>query len=207
MVNKHESSLTEEKILRAANRVFRQKGMDGARMQDIADEAGINKALVHYYFRSKELLFEKVFRQNADSFFLDLNAILTSDKQLFEKIRLLCAAYMDMCSSNPLLPVFMITEVNKHNSSFFSRIFPEGKGKPDYMKFKLQIEKEVKSGNIKPVKPAILIMNILSLCLFPTMAKPMLQFTMGITDDGFGLIMKERKKYIPEMIIESIRKK
>ena len=207
MVNMVSSIISEKKILRAAHKVFRERGMDGARMQDISDEAGINKALLHYYFRSKELLFEKVFKENADSFFSDVNAVLTSDKDLFVKIRLLCETYMDMCQENPHLPVFIITEINKHGNSFINRIFPGGVGKPDFVSFKAQIDKEVKSGKIKPVHPAFLIMNILSLCLFPAMARPMMQFTMDINNTEFRQIMEDRRKRIPDMIIESIRKK
>jgi len=207
MVNTIGNTISEKKILRAAHKVFREKGMDGARMQDISDEAGINKALLHYYFGSKELLFEQVFRQNSDSFFSDVNAVLTSDQELFVKIRLLCDTYMDMCQKNPHLPVFIITEINKHGNSFIDKMFPGGVGKPDFISFKAQIDKEVKSGKIKPIKPALLIMNILSLCLFPTLARPMTQFTMDMNDKDFRQIMEERRKYIPEMIIESIRKK
>src|SRR6185437_7301913 len=86
MVKNKKEKTAEEKILDAAKKVFVTKGMAGARMQDIADEAGINKALLHYYFRSKEKLFEMIFAEAAEKLFPKINAIFESDVPLFEKI-------------------------------------------------------------------------------------------------------------------------
>ena len=85
---------TEEKILTAAKQVFLTRGMDGARMQDIADEAGINKALLHYYFRSKDQLFEKIFLEVAHAFLPRVLGILESESTLFEKIERFCNEYI-----------------------------------------------------------------------------------------------------------------
>ena len=84
--NKKKDSTTEEKILAAAKKIFVQKGMAGARMQDIADEAGINKALLHYYFRNKEKLFEVIFLAAAERLFPRINRIFEADMPLFERI-------------------------------------------------------------------------------------------------------------------------
>jgi AcrR family transcriptional regulator len=202
-----DTTQTEKKILKAANKIFRNKGMDGARMQDIADEAGINKALLHYYFRSKELLFERIFRDNAAAFFDSVNEILCADKDLFEKIELLCHNYIDLYTKNPNIPIFINGEINKKGSGFIKRIFSGGLLKPDYSIMKAQIEKEIKNGRIKNIKPELLFVNILSLCLFPLVAKPMMQITLGITEQEFQEMLEERKKLVPAMIIENITKK
>src|ERR1044072_5809634 len=104
---------TEEKIVTAAKKVFLAKGLAGARMQDIADEAGINKALVHYYFRNKEKLFEVIFTEAALKLFPKINIIFESDGTLFEKIRLFVAEYITVMSENPYLPMFVLNEINK----------------------------------------------------------------------------------------------
>src|SRR6478735_10691909 len=92
---------TEEKILNAAKKVFLTKGMDGARMQDIADKAGINKALLHYYFRSKDKLFERIFIEEAQKFMPRVTHIMLSEMTLFEKIEKFVGEYIDTLIQNP----------------------------------------------------------------------------------------------------------
>src|SRR6187402_2554521 len=104
MVNSQKHQGAQEKILAAARKVFTTKGMAGARMQDIADEAGINKALLHYYFRDKDKLFETIFMEEAQRFFPKINAIFQSDDPLFEKIEKFVNEYIDEMQENPYLP-------------------------------------------------------------------------------------------------------
>ena len=111
--SKEKETGTEEKILAAAKKVFVRKGMDGARMQDIADEAGINKALLHYYFRNKELLFEKIFADSAGRFIPKVKSILLSDADFYQKIEQFCAEYITMVMANPYMPVFVMSEMQK----------------------------------------------------------------------------------------------
>src|SRR3954462_1734201 len=92
---------TEERILSAAQKVFLAKGMDGARMQDIADEAGINKALLHYYFRSKDKLFEQIFLNVATAFLPKIFFILKGENTLFEKIEKFCDEYITQIIKTP----------------------------------------------------------------------------------------------------------
>src|SRR5436190_24232698 len=102
---------TEELIKNTAREVFMQKGLDGARMQDIADKAGINKALLHYYFRSKDKLFEMIFMEEARKFMPRVATIMLSELTLFEKIEKFVGQYIDTLSQNPLLPIFILNEI------------------------------------------------------------------------------------------------
>lgn len=207
MVNTSATTETETRILEAAARIFRTKGRDGAKMQDIADEAGINKALLHYYFRSKDKLFEQVFRDSAAIFFSRLNEILLADLELFTKIRRLCDAYITMTMENPFIPIFIIGEVNRNAENFITQMF-SGKGiKPEFKSLEKQIMEEMRSGRIIPIRAEELLMNILSLCIFPVIAKPLMQYNMKLSDKDFNRIMHERKKTIPAMIIDAIKKK
>src|ERR1700740_1781240 len=99
MVKKNQKA--EDKILAAARKVFISKGMAGARMQDIADEAGINKALLHYYFKNKEQLFENIFTMLTRGFWEQISSIFESDDPLYEKIRSFCSLYIDKVIANP----------------------------------------------------------------------------------------------------------
>src|SRR3954452_616752 len=109
---------TEEKILNAAKKVFLTKGMDGARMQDIADEAGINKALLHYYFRSKDKLFEQIFLKVTTSFLPKIFLILKGEDTLFEKIERFCEVYITQIIKTPYVPIFILNEINRQPKTF-----------------------------------------------------------------------------------------
>ncbi|HWJ26145.1 MAG TPA: TetR/AcrR family transcriptional regulator [Flavisolibacter sp.] len=194
---------TEEKILQAARKIFVDKGLEGARMQDIADEAGINKALLHYYFRSKEKLFETIFSRVASEFMPRMFDILESDQCLFKKIELFCFAYIEQETKTPYVPIFIIHEINRDPKALIKKVF--NKRKPPFKKVLIQIEEETKRGIIKPIDPIQLLLNIISLCIFPYLARPMIQTITGMKMDHFNEMMKERCTTVSKMIIDSIK--
>jgi TetR/AcrR family transcriptional regulator len=195
---------TEEKILAAAKKVFLTKGMDGARMQDIADEAGINKALLHYYFRSKDQLFEKIFLEVSSAFLPKVFAILESESTLFEKIERFCGEYISQVITTPYVPIFILNEINRQPQAFLKKVF--GTNRPPVEKLIPQIQKEIKAGILKPIDPLQLLMNTLSLCLFPFVVSPMIQLVTGMGTKEFNALMEKRKREVPKMIIDSIKK-
>jgi TetR/AcrR family transcriptional regulator len=204
MVNFKKEQNTEEKILAAAKKVFLKEGMAGARMQDIADEAGINKAMLHYYFRSKERLFEKIFAELAQHFFPRLIRIFESDESLFRKIELFVTEYIDQMRRTPYLPIFVLNEVNRQPETFIKKMM--GNRKPPVKKFIDDVQEEIKKGIIKPVNPLQLLLNIISLCVFPFVAKPMFQLVTNIDKAMFEKILEQRKSEVSKFIIDAIKK-
>lgn len=204
MKKREKDETTKEKILDAAKRIFVARGMAGARMQEIADEAGINKALLHYYFRNKEQLFETILMEVSTRFFPRLNQIFDSDLPLFEKIRSFCSSYIDNVMKNPYIPMFVLNEMNQNQEIFLKSLLKNNAPNPS--KLVIQIEEEVRNGNIIPVSPVQLLINMMSLCVFPFVSKPMLQLVIGLDDLQFRHVMELRKKEVPEFIINSIRK-
>ena len=142
MAKVQQDTTTEEKILAAARKVFIAKGMAGARMQDIADEAGINKALLHYYFRSKEKLFETIFKELSLQFLPRINSLFESELSLFEKIEIFCSEYISKMVENPFIPLFIVNEMNKQPEIFLKKMW--GGKKPVVAKLVQQIDEEVK---------------------------------------------------------------
>lgn len=195
---------TEERILSAARKVFVRDGMAGARMQDIADEAGINKALLHYYFKNKEKLFETIFKEATLEFLPRMNAIFESDVPLFEKIETFCTEYIAQVMKTPYIPIFLLSELNKQPDQFIKKMW--GKQSPKMHKMAEQVQREVQAGNIKPIHPMNLVLNMFGMCVFPFLAKPMLHFASGISNDQFYQLMELRKTEIPKFIIEAIKK-
>jgi len=196
-------SETEIAILNAAKAVFYKKGLAAARMQEIADEANINKAMLHYYYRNKQQLFEAVFLQAFGELAPLLNTILNSDKSVFDKIEDFVEGYISYVAENPYLPTFIIQEMNinpQFGHSFFSDHIT-----PDTAAFEAQIAKEIKRGIIKPIDPKQLLLNLISLTAFPFVGRGLVKGILNLDETAFQIQMEIRKKQIPDMIINSIK--
>jgi TetR/AcrR family transcriptional regulator len=201
---KNDDTTTEEKILAAAKQIFMESGLDGARMQDIADKAGINKALLHYYFRSKDKLFERIFMEEAQKFMPKVTSIMLSDMPLFEKIEKFVTEYIDTLTQNPLLPHFILSEINRNPKDMMKKIW--GNHRPPIEKVEEHVAKLIKKGEIKPIKGYELMVNMVSLCIFPFLARPMVQWVTKTNDEEFLPMMEQRKKTVVKFVIDSIKK-
>lgn len=195
---------TEQRILAAAKKIFMQHGMMGARMQDIADEAGINKAMLHYYFRSKEKLFEMIFQEAMGRLLPKVLAIFNSDESLFSKIERFCGEYIGTVIENPYIPLFVIYELNRDPKRLIELMWQNGK-KPALEKFALQIKDEVNNGSITAIEPLQLILNMMSLCIFPFVAKPMFRHLSGMSEEQYIQMLERRKTEVSKFIIASIK--
>jgi TetR/AcrR family transcriptional regulator len=195
---------TEERIVQAAEKVFIEKGMAGARMQQIADEAGINKALLHYYYRSKEKLFSIIFRSAVKAMVPNLIKSYQRGKGHFnDKIRKFVEAYLNIIEKNPHIPGFVIHELNNRPEDLIKML---SELNLDISFIISDIEAEIEKGNIKPIEPIHLLVNIVSLCIFPIVARPMITgiFFKGDKKDYKDFI-KSRKDHVADFIIESIK--
>lgn len=193
---------TEQRILDAARKVFIRKGMAGARMQEVAEEAGINKALLHYYFRDKQRLFEGVFKDSAQRQFGCIWDSLEKSEDLFQAIGDFVQAYLDRMIEDPLLPLFIANEVNRDPEGLADFI---DKGKAGRARFIHLVDQARERGHIIDIDPRELLVNIMALCAHPFIARPMLTHIHGISDEGFRRMILKRKKTVPEFIIRSIR--
>lgn len=196
---------TESKILDAAKNVFQSKGMDGARMQEIADDAGINKALLHYYYRSKQLLFEAVFKNAFSLLAPQLNAILNDDSSIEDKIKNFTNNYISFIIKHPYLPNFIFQELNR-NPEFISKI-QNNIGFPNIDKFKMQLDSEIEKGIVTPIKAEQLFINILALNIFPFVGKPLIMAITNTDTKAYNQLMEDRKTEVSTFIINSIKQK
>jgi TetR/AcrR family transcriptional regulator len=198
---------TEQKILEAAKNVFMRKGSAGARMQDIADEAGINKALLHYYFRSKEKLFEVIFREAAGKIMSGISKIFDEgEMDFFDQVRRFCNMYIQLGKDHPYLPIFVLHEMHTGDGKVFRNIMAAYKGKP-MKSIMYAIQKAVESKKINPVDPMQLILNMLSLCMFPVIARPMFLQVSGVSEEKFSALLESRSEEVSTFIINAIRYK
>lgn len=185
---------TEDKILIAASKVFTEKGFSGTRTRDIAEEAGINLALLNYYFRTKEKLFEQVMKVKIVLLFGQIIPIVTNEKtSLDEKIDLASVKYFEILSKNPNLPIFVLSEIQKKTSDVKS-ILPFEK-----VLNNAYLMKQIKER--KPdVNPFHFLLNFLSMTVFPFLGKPILQSFDLMNDEEFQKFVEERKTMVPMWI-------
>ena len=202
---------TEQKILDAARSVFIRQGTSGARMQEIAQEAGVNQALLHYYFRSKERLAQAVFQQMASRLFPALIQTLASDLSLDEKIDRLVAIYLDNLSKNPFLPGYLISELHHHPERIDQLLSLTGAGTPAQVmpailgRLGAQIDAAVAAGTMRPIAPQQFAVNIISLCIFPFAARPLISAVFAMDDDAFARFIDERKRELPTYIRNALK--
>ncbi|MFV0589873.1 MAG: TetR/AcrR family transcriptional regulator [Draconibacterium sp.] len=193
---------TEEKILNAAQKVFIEKGMDGARMQAIADEAGINKALLHYYFRTKEKLFNAIFQKVFSRILPNLMSMIRSGLPLEEKLGTFVEAYIDTLQKNPYVPTFILKEMNRNPDFLVSTIKSGGINPQEILDM---LEAEMDAGKIRRMDPREVMVNIISLSILPIAAKPLFTIIFFENDKkAYKDFVERRKKSVTEFILNSI---
>src|ERR1035437_4144243 len=195
---------TEHEILEAAKKVFIRKGLDGARMQEIADKAGINKALLHYYFRTKEKLFESIFSQVLQDFAFRISGIMVSDLPLFTKIENFADIYIYMLMESTYAPNFLVHEINRNPERLVTSLKGQGVN-PDILR--KQIKREVEAGIICEIKIEDIMVNLISMCVFPFVARNLFCGMLGLSDDEYIALLLRRKKEIPKLLIGSLQPK
>jgi AcrR family transcriptional regulator len=205
-VKKIHSETTEKAILDSARRVFTRKGYAATRMDEIAKEAGINRALLHYYFRSKERMFEKVFIERISQFFGGLVAILNSESTLTEKIRHIIDHDISTFQEYPELPLFIMQELSL-NPERLPKFMQEAGVNPKVVidAFGAQVKKASRNGDMRAADGTQLLINIMSMCVYPFIARPMLRPALGLDEEGFRKMMERRKTEVAAFVMQSIK--
>lgn len=202
---------TEHRILDAAHTVFVRRGTAGARMQEIAQEAGVNKALLHYYFRSKNRLAEAVFRRVATGLFARAGGILGGDENLETKVRRIIGLYLDQLARTPYVPGYVIGELAQHADRPHQlldavRQFRDEAHAPDFIAaLARQLRAEARRGTIRPIPVEQFIVNLVSLCIFPFAAKPLIATVLQLDERGFARFVEERKRTLPTFFLDALR--
>jgi TetR/AcrR family transcriptional regulator len=189
---------TEQKIISSAESLFFQKGKAGTSMQDIADDAGINRTLLNYYFRSKDQLFEAVFKNAMSSFVPRLAAMLDSQMNFEEYVPAMIETIIDAMLENPQIPIFILQELSSNPDRM-----PELMKKMDINPALAisKMEEERRGGRIVGMDPRQLIMSILSLCIFPFAARPVVTEMLYNGDKSLYIeAMKQRKQILPPLV-------
>lgn len=194
---------TQEKIVYSATQLFLEKGYDRTSVRDIASKAKINVALMNYYFRSKEILFETIIDLLIGKSSVSLKEILNSDLELNTKIKNYVSRYIDILIENPLLISFVLAVLNRNPEKLTKlKVADDLYNSPI---FSNQLKEEAAKGNIRDVEPEQLFINILSLVAFPFAIKHMICQKNNFNQSEFIGFIKQRKKIIYEMIMSYLK--
>lgn len=187
---------TEEKIKQAALKLFTRKGFAATRTRDISEEAGINLALLNYYFRSKEKLFELLMVEILQNFFRGMAQIFNNEKTtLEEKIAIFAGNYLELLKQQPDLPLFIFQELRLNPQRLASRIGLDGVFKSYFF---TQLQHDIHAKKIVAVHPLHYMINLIGMCVFPFIAAPVLNHLAGVDAQTFATLMDERKVLVPQ---------
>lgn len=198
------SGSTEERIKEAAKKVFLEKGFDGTTTRDIAKEAGINSALMNYYFRSKEKLFQSIFDDMCRLMFEGLLEIMNQPISLREKIAKLMDHEFQMMMQNPSLTIFIMNELHKSPERLLATL--EMTKKLLASSFNQQIEEEIAKGTITPIDPHHILAMIIANIQFLFVSKPMTMLSHNLDEAGFKTFATRHLEYVKDMICDYLFK-
>jgi TetR/AcrR family transcriptional regulator len=195
---------TEQLILKAARKVFIEKGLDGARMQEIADEAGINKALLHYYFRSKDKLFEMIFQEEIGKFFPKMVSLLASPElNLEDKIKLFVENYINIFINNPFLAPFVLREIHRNPETMHQYFVKAG---IDLNNLSFAIRNFGKMLDLNFEEARHFMINMISLCIFPFAGRPLIEkILFQENKEEYDQFLEQRKRIVAEFILNTIK--
>jgi AcrR family transcriptional regulator len=190
---------TEEKIKNAARIVFHRKGFAATRTRDIAEEAEINLALLNYYFRSKEKLFDIIMLETMQRFLKSITDVFNNEStSLDEKIQMLVNNYIDLLIVNPEIPLFLLIELRNNPDKLIANIrFKEIVMNSYFLK---QFTLATQNKEIVAINPLHFIMNLIGMTVFPFVANPIFKALGEVSDDEYNKLMQERKVFIPQWI-------
>ena len=202
MNNHKEYQNTEEAILIAAEKEFLDKGFSMTKMTEIARIAGVNHALLHYYYRTKEKLFMTVFEKKMQELTFSLLSVISQDLPLIDKIKAGIEAHFDCIAQNPQLPFFIINEfltnpervktVRPVLQPIIARI---------YANFEKDIQKAVSDGIIRPVTPANLLYDVVTLNVCSFIVQPLASQVLGLSKEEYQVFINQRKAENVETIL------
>ncbi len=196
---------TEEKIFEAATEVFIEKGLDGSRMQDIADRAGMNKSLLHYYYRTKDRLFSAVFDMIAGQMFKKFAPVFDENLSLEEKIKFFFREHITFLQKNPRLPAFILNEINR-NPAIIKKFIQKLEIEKIWTMLETQHKEEMQKYNIKKEDIPQLMTSIAAMSVFPFAARGLVSNIMERMGFDFDEYIEKRKDYAGEFVVNAIRK-
>jgi AcrR family transcriptional regulator len=179
-------------------------------MQEIAAEAGVNQALLHYYFRTKDRLAEAVFRQAAGRLLPAIGRVLGSDATLEEKVEQFVHIYIDMVRRSPFLPGYVLSELH-HHPERLTTMAGSAPSQPAQLvqallhRLGAQLRERAAAGTMRPIAPEQFIASLMGLVVIPFVARPVLDAAFGFDQEAFDRFLDARRAELPAFILNALR--
>ncbi|MGN6178954.1 MAG: TetR/AcrR family transcriptional regulator [Mucilaginibacter sp.] len=186
---------TEKLIKDTAKRIFFAEGKLHATTQDIADAAGVNRAALHYYFRSRDQLVSTVFQEAMQGLSSRLGSVMASSKPFKIKVEQLIDVFLTEMTAYPYQETFMITEINTIGHQLI-----DGINVNPTKAFLAEVAEEMEKGTISRMNPAHFLINLFSLLSYPLIMAPIYRQLLQQADIDFDKLISERKEVICKMI-------
>ncbi len=197
----------EDKILDAARKVFFKNGYKGARMQDIAQEAGISRTTLNYYFRSKSRLFETLFKQTVNSHYHHLPELLAQDQPFDQFLRQFVGLLIDANLEDPLLSLCFVNLQFEQPELLYRKIFADFSLDALLNNFRRKIEQAAARGHIRSVNALHLLESIIAMCVHPILNKKHIMQVTGKNEQEMHQFFIERKEEITNLVLSALRLK
>lgn len=186
----------EQLILEVARKQFVQKGFAATKMQDIAEEAGVNKALLHYYYRSKAKLYHQIIVRTLDRMIPRFAEAMAKEGTFWERVENLVTTYVEMLLKEPDIPFFIMSEISQEQDRFVSELRQRAHYFPAAQGFVMSMHEEMAAGRIRDIPPLHIMLNIMSMTVFPFICKPIFCTIFNFEEKAFNQLMEERKDVI-----------
>jgi len=195
---------TRDRILAAADRVFIRKGTASGRTQEIADEAGVNKALVHYYFGTKAALADAIFAQALGTLAPRIFGILADpNRSIEQKVPAIVKEQIDFHSAHPYLAGYMVAELHAHPERIARMMTAHGRVPLDVLR--RQLQEGARAGKLRPIAPEQFVASMMGLLLFPFAIRPALCELLGFDSERWEAFLKERRRMLPDFVMAGLR--
>jgi AcrR family transcriptional regulator len=201
----------ETRILDAARRVFMRRGTAGARMQEIAAEAGVNQALLHYYFGSKAELAERIFMEAAATVVQSLSPMVSQNLSFEESLERFVTSYIDAVRRTPFIPGYLVAEAHQDPDRITALMKKALGVVPAQVAAAMQgrigaiVAERVAAGTMRPISPRQLLVNVIALSAMPFVARPLLGVVFGLDDAAYEAFLDERRRELPAFILNALR--
>lgn len=193
----------ESRIIEAAKLMFVKRGYESTKMGDIAAEVGISRTAMHYYFRTKEMLFEAIFSQLMGVLLPNIDAVMHENTGILEKLPKIITLYMSTLHVNPLFPIFVINELHRDPEHLYQAVLKDPARVVPIMRLRRQMEEEMSSGSLKKIPILYVVSTLMGLLIFPLLARnPLTTVFLDGDDEKFEAFLEERKPFIIEMMTQ-----
>jgi AcrR family transcriptional regulator len=195
---------TRERILDAAHAVFLRKGTANSRTQEIAAEAGVNKALVHYYFGTKAALADATFERALGTLMPRIFGIMADpDRTIEQKVRDIVREQIDFHSARPYLAGYVVSEMHAEPARV-AGLFGK-RGGPPLDVLRRQLRQAAREGAMRPISAEQFVVNLMALCVFPFALRPALGALFGLESSSWTAFLEERRRLLPAFFLAGLR--